>query len=53
MLVARDQKLQHAVELQIDDSLLVARITGRLVHPCPPLVLTLPRCPKKINWRGM
>ncbi|EER37257.1 adenylate kinase cytosolic [Histoplasma capsulatum H143] len=26
-------KLQHAVELQIDDSLLVARITGRLVHP--------------------
>jgi adenylate kinase len=33
MLVARDQKLQHAVELQIDDSLLVARITGRLVHP--------------------
>ncbi|KAG0157987.1 hypothetical protein PDIDSM_5499 [Penicillium digitatum] len=33
MLVARNQKLQHAVELQIDDSLLVARITGRLVHP--------------------
>ncbi|CAI7672066.1 hypothetical protein PCG10_000829 [Penicillium crustosum] len=33
MLTARDQKLQHAVELQIDDSLLVARITGRLVHP--------------------
>lgn len=33
MLVARDQKLQHAVELQIDDSLLVSRITGRLVHP--------------------
>ncbi|KAG6017442.1 adenylate kinase [Claviceps lovelessii] len=33
MLQKRDQKLQHAVELQIDDSLLVARITGRLVHP--------------------
>jgi adenylate kinase len=33
MLRERDQKLQHAVELQIDDSLLVARITGRLVHP--------------------
>lgn len=33
MLKARNQKLQHAVELQIDDSLLVARITGRLVHP--------------------
>ncbi|KAF9887681.1 adenylate kinase [Aspergillus nanangensis] len=33
MLSARQQKLQHAIELQIDDSLLVARITGRLVHP--------------------
>ena len=33
MLHSRSQKLQHAVELQIDDSLLVARITGRLVHP--------------------
>ncbi|KAE8159102.1 adenylate kinase-domain-containing protein [Aspergillus tamarii] len=33
MLAARQQKLQHAVELQIDDALLVARITGRLVHP--------------------
>lgn len=29
MLAARQQKLQHAVELQIDDALLVARITGR------------------------
>jgi len=33
MLTERNQKLQHAVELQIDDSLLVSRITGRLVHP--------------------
>lgn len=33
MLESRNQKLQHAVELQIDDGLLVARITGRLVHP--------------------
>ncbi|PGH30891.1 adenylate kinase [[Emmonsia] crescens] len=33
MLNARGQKLQHAIELQIDDALLVARITGRLVHP--------------------
>jgi len=33
MLRARNQKLQHAVELQIDDALLVARITGRLIHP--------------------
>lgn len=33
MLAERKQKLQHAVELQIDDGLLVSRITGRLVHP--------------------
>lgn len=33
MLTAKSQKLQHAVELQIDDGLLVARITGRLIHP--------------------
>lgn len=33
MLADKDQELQHAVELQIDDALLVARITGRLVHP--------------------
>ena len=33
MLAERKQKLQHAIELQIDDALLVARITGRLVHP--------------------
>lgn len=33
MLDSRQQKLQHAVELQIDDSLLLSRITGRLIHP--------------------
>ena len=33
MLAERKQKLQHAVELQIDDGLLVSRITGRLIHP--------------------
>ncbi|KAL8686454.1 MAG: hypothetical protein Q9218_007095 [Villophora microphyllina] len=33
MLRAKDQKLHHAVELQIDDGLLVSRITGRLIHP--------------------
>ena len=32
MLREKDQKLQHAVELQIDDGLLVSRITGRLIH---------------------
>jgi len=33
MLKAKHQPLAHAIELQIDDALLVARITGRLVHP--------------------
>ncbi|KAI5298036.1 adenylate kinase, partial [Ascosphaera atra] len=33
MLNASNQKLQHAIELMIDDELLVARITGRLIHP--------------------
>ena len=33
MLGEQRQKLMHAVELQIDDGLLVSRITGRLVHP--------------------
>jgi adenylate kinase len=33
MLKAKSKPLMHAVELKIDDSLLVSRITGRLVHP--------------------
>jgi len=33
MLEDKHQKLMHAVELKIDDGLLVSRITGRLVHP--------------------
>lgn len=33
MLNAVNKPLKHAVELQIDDGLLVSRITGRLVHP--------------------
>ncbi|KAK4240271.1 adenylate kinase-domain-containing protein [Achaetomium macrosporum] len=33
MLRERNQALQHAVELKIDDELLVSRITGRLIHP--------------------
>ncbi|EHK98856.1 P-loop containing nucleoside triphosphate hydrolase [Glarea lozoyensis ATCC 20868] len=33
MLNERNKPLQHAVELQIDDGLLVSRITGRLIHP--------------------
>jgi adenylate kinase len=33
MLVAKDQKLDHAIQLLVDDNLLVSRITGRLVHP--------------------
>lgn len=33
MLQESQRPLQHAVELSIDDALLVSRITGRLVHP--------------------
>ncbi|CAN6636701.1 adenylate kinase [Trichomonascus vanleenenianus] len=33
MLKSRQAPLQRALELQIDDQLLVDRITGRLVHP--------------------
>ena len=33
MLEQRRQNLMHAIELQIDDELLVSRITGRLIHP--------------------
>jgi len=33
MLAVRKKPLVHAIELQIDDGLLVDRITGRLVHP--------------------
>lgn len=33
MLESRKTPLEKAVELKIDDELLVARITGRLVHP--------------------
>lgn len=33
MLAAEKQKLDHTLEFKIDDSLLVRRITGRLIHP--------------------
>ncbi|OLY78850.1 Adenylate kinase [Smittium mucronatum] len=33
MLEQKNNSLDHAVELVIDDQLLVARITGRLIHP--------------------
>ena len=33
MLDGKGQKLDSAIELLIDDSLLVSRITGRLIHP--------------------
>ncbi|KAB5592112.1 adenylate kinase [Ceratobasidium theobromae] len=32
MLANRKEKLDHVVELKIDDQLLVSRITGRLIH---------------------
>lgn len=33
MLTNKSSNLKHAIELQIDDGLLVSRITGRLIHP--------------------
>lgn len=33
MLAVRKQRLGACIELQIDDQLLVSRITGRLIHP--------------------
>ncbi|CAG8633762.1 10803_t:CDS:2 [Ambispora gerdemannii] len=33
MLEKDNKKLDHAIELVIDDNLLVSRITGRLIHP--------------------
>ncbi|GAA6057693.1 hypothetical protein JCM3770_003848 [Rhodotorula araucariae] len=33
MLEERKQPVEHAVQLLVDDNLLVSRITGRLIHP--------------------
>lgn len=33
MLEKKEQKIEHAVQLLVDDNLLVSRITGRLIHP--------------------
>lgn len=33
MLEKKDQKLGHALQLLVNDNLLVSRITGRLIHP--------------------
>jgi adenylate kinase len=33
MLEARKEKLDSVCQLEIDDSLLISRITGRLIHP--------------------
>ena len=33
MLENRKEKLDSVIQLQIDDSLLISRITGRLIHP--------------------
>jgi adenylate kinase len=33
MLAKKKQSLDAAIELEIDDSLLVSRITGRWIHP--------------------
>ncbi|KAI9834494.1 MAG: adenylate kinase [Phylliscum demangeonii] len=56
MLAARGDKLQHAVEMQIDDGLLVSRITGRLIHPASGRsyhkVFNPPREPMKDDVTG-
>ncbi|KYK54543.1 putative adenylate kinase [Drechmeria coniospora] len=51
MLQERNQKLQHAVELQIDDSLLIARITGRLIHPASGRSYHTTFNPPKEPWK--
>jgi adenylate kinase len=33
MLAGKGKKIDHAIELKIDDALLISRITGRLIHP--------------------
>lgn len=33
MLKEQSQELDHAIELRVQDSLLISRITGRLIHP--------------------
>ncbi|KAK0551248.1 adenylate kinase [Tilletia horrida] len=33
MLDAKGQKIEHAIELKVQDQLLISRITGRLIHP--------------------
>lgn len=33
MLASKKQELDHAIELKVADSLLISRITGRLIHP--------------------
>jgi adenylate kinase len=33
MLAARKEKLDHIIQLNIADQLLISRITGRLIHP--------------------
>ncbi|CAK9781365.1 putative adenylate kinase [Cutaneotrichosporon oleaginosum] len=33
MLAGKGKRIDHAIELKIDDALLISRITGRLIHP--------------------
>lgn len=33
MLETKSKRVDHAVQLEISDNLLVSRITGRLIHP--------------------
>jgi len=56
MLASENKPLQHAVELQIDDGLLVSRITGRLIHSASGRtyhkVFNPPKAPMKDDVTG-
>lgn len=56
MLAEEKKPLKHAIELQIDDGLLVSRITGRLIHPASGRsyhkVFNPPREPMKDDVTG-
>lgn len=51
MLESKNTQLDHAVELRIDDALLVSRITGRLVHPSSGRTYHLTNHPPKVPMK--
>lgn len=57
MLASRKETMDHVVELQIADQLLISRITGRLIHPASgrtyhkefQYVYSLPPCGPQVS----